>query len=156
MAAQCIVRWPLKEIRDKFDDAAIELICDLDNSEQADQPRIQALEKQQSDLLKEVVKNENEVNEKIKKLLTAQPMSELEKETLELKRKQMSTEDEEKKKEAEKRKNEEGNFRVGVSNVKPNFAHLLKGSSVQNCYFGNFLWGSFLQRLPHQVHQLFV
>ena len=58
----------------------IELICDLDDA--ADQPRIQALEKQQSDLLNEDVKNENEVNEKIKELLTTQPMSQLDKEKL--------------------------------------------------------------------------
>ena len=91
----------LKNIKDKFDffdDAVIELICDLDNFHMLDEPRIAALEKQQEDLLQKVVSNEKEVLEKIKQLRANQPMSHAEKEDLDLKKRQMSREDEEKKK----------------------------------------------------------
>ena len=90
----------LKEIRNKLDfynDTAIELICDLDAFDVTDQPRIANLEKQQDDLSDSVVRNEKDVKEKIKELLAAQPMSQAEKETLELKKRQISVEDDEKK-----------------------------------------------------------
>ena len=90
----------LKEIRNKLDfynDTVIELICDLDAFDTTDQPRIANLEKQQDDLSDSVVRNEKDVKEKIKELLAAQPMSQAEKETLELKKRQISVEDEEKK-----------------------------------------------------------
>ena len=91
----------LKNIKDKFDffdDAVIELICDLDNFDATDQPRIKVLEKQQEDLLQAVVSNEKEVLEKIKELLANQPMSQAEKEDLDLRKRQISREDEERNK----------------------------------------------------------
>ena len=76
-----------------FDDVAIELICDLDKLDATDQPRIKALEKQQEDLLKEVVSNEKQVLEKIKELLAAQPLGQGNRENLALRKKQMYLEE---------------------------------------------------------------
>ena len=89
----------LEKIRSKlelFNELAIALICDLDEGNTDDQARVANLEKQQDDLLQEVVTNEMEVKEKIKTLMDSQPMSEADKESLELKKKKMSMEEEEK------------------------------------------------------------
>ena len=88
----------LKEIRNNlklFNEVAIALICDLDEENADDQARVANVEKLQDDLLQEVVTNELEVKEKIQTLLDSQPMSEADKESLELKKKKMSMEEEE-------------------------------------------------------------
>ena len=71
------------------------MICDLDEENADDQARVANVEKLQDDLLQEVVTNELEVKEKIQTLLDSQPMSEADKESLELKKKKMSMEEEE-------------------------------------------------------------
>ena len=91
----------LKEIRNKLDfynDTVDNLVCDLDAFDATDQPRIAELEKQQELLSNLAVKNEKEVKGKVSELLAAKPMSQVEKETLDLKRRQLDIENDEKKK----------------------------------------------------------
>ena len=81
----------LKEIRDKldaYDDAASDVIVDLDEADATDKQRKIKLEADQEILLKEVLANEKEVQTKIKELMESIPLTKAEQESLDLKRKQ--------------------------------------------------------------------
>ena len=82
----------LKEIRDKldaYDDAASDVIVDLDEADATDKQRKVKLEADQEILLQEVLANEKEVQTKIKELMESIPLTKSEQESLDLKRKQL-------------------------------------------------------------------
>ena len=74
-------RSRLKEISDKLDDlddVVGELIVDLDEENAEDKVKIDNLETLQAELLDEVKLNEREVEEKVKSLMEAQPLTKAE------------------------------------------------------------------------------
>ena len=82
----------LKEIRDKldaYDDAASDVIVDLDEADATDKQRKVKLEADQEILLQEVLANEKEVQTKIKELMESIPLTKSEQESIDLKRKQL-------------------------------------------------------------------
>ena len=82
----------LKEIRDKldtFDDATADLLVDLNEENADDKVRIDSLEAHQAQLLEEVLKNEREVEEKVKGLMESQPLTKAEEENIELQKKKL-------------------------------------------------------------------
>ena len=90
----------LEKIRDKledFEDVVIDLVLDLDESDQSDKVRIESLDTAKDTLQKEILVNETEVKEKIKELLATQPLSKVEQESIDLKKKQLENQEEEKK-----------------------------------------------------------
>ena len=89
----------LEKIRNKledFEDIVDDLLVDLDAADATDKERIAGLEAAKDTLLQEVLSNETEVKEKIKLLITSQPITKAEQEALDLKKKQYETNEEEK------------------------------------------------------------
>ena len=96
----------LKEIRDSldlFDDAISDLVVDLDEKDQDDKVKIDALEIEQANLLQEVLDNETNVKAKIKELLESQPITKAEQEALDIERKKLLIEEQKDEKEKEHR-----------------------------------------------------
>ena len=92
-------RSRLNEISDKLDDlndVAGELIVDLDEENAEDKVKIDNLEILKAELLDEVKGNEREVEEKVKSLIEAQPLTKAEQEDLDLKKQKILLENQEK------------------------------------------------------------
>ena len=89
----------LGKIRDKLDhfsDLVNELLVDLDENSGDDKARIEELETMKENLRQEIVKNENEVKQRVSKLISSKPVSKAEQESLELKKKESYDREEEK------------------------------------------------------------
>ena len=103
-----VYRQELKNIRnnlDSYDDVVTELVLDLNAENNDDQQRITAVGIEQEELLGEVLKNENEVLEKVRGLLSSKPLTKAEQEGINLKMKQMEIDaDKEKNSKIEKTK----------------------------------------------------
>ena len=96
----------LKEIRsylNVYRDLISELVLDLDTNNPVDGARITALETGQVDLEQEILKNENEVQQKVKELLHSKPLTRAEQEDINLKVKQMEINAEKEKKSTEEK-----------------------------------------------------
>ena len=88
----------LENVRDKledFEDIVTDLV--LDESDQSDKVRIESIDTAKDTLQKEILDNEIEVKEKIRELLETQPLSKAEQESIDLKKKQLESQEEEKK-----------------------------------------------------------
>ena len=96
-----VYRQKLDTIRsnlDSYDDVVTDLVLDLNADNNVDQQRKADVENDQEKLLEEVLKNENEVLEKVSGLLSSKPLTKAEQEGINLKMKQMEID-------AEKEKN---------------------------------------------------
>ena len=89
----------LGQIRDKLDhfsDLVNELLVDLDENSGDNKARIEELETMKENLRQEIVKNENEVKQRVSELISSKPVSKAEQESLELKTKESYDREEEK------------------------------------------------------------
>ena len=89
----------LEKIRNKledFEDIVNDLIADLDEADATDKARITTLDAAKDTLLQEVLLNETNVKEKVKQLMSSQPITKAEQEALDLKKKQHERYEEEK------------------------------------------------------------
>ena len=72
-----------------FDDAVADLVVDLNEADNDDKARIEALETEQANLLQEVLNNEKGIKAKIKELKENQPLTKAEQESLDIERKKL-------------------------------------------------------------------
>jgi hypothetical protein len=81
----------LEKIRNKledFEDIAEDLVAGLEEADANDKARITTLDAAKDTLLQEVLLNETNVKEKVKQLISSQPITKAEQEALDLKKKQ--------------------------------------------------------------------
>ena len=79
-----------------FEDIVNDLVADLDEADATDKARITTLDAAKDTLLQEVLLNETEVKDKVKLLISAQPITKAEQEAIDLKKKQHEIQEEDK------------------------------------------------------------